>query len=50
MPSLREIWMSRFFTPIVTMSSRFAPLVRSPLIAMNVSPRSIDLNTLLAGA
>jgi hypothetical protein len=38
------------FTPIVTMSSRLALLVMSPLIALHVRPRSTDRNTLLAGA
>ena len=45
MPSLREIWIRSFFTPMVTMSLRFSPVVRSPLIADQDRPRSGERNT-----
>ena len=50
MPSLRENRVSRFLTPINSMSSRGAFVVRSGLTAVHVSPRSGDRNTLLAAA
>ena len=50
MPSLREIAMSLPFSPIVTMLSRFSFFVRSGLIAVHESPRSVLRNTRLAAA
>src|SRR5688500_12059203 len=38
------------FTPIVTMSLRLAFVVRSGLMTVQESPRSVDLNTRLAAA
>src|SRR3954454_21461420 len=49
-PSFREIAGSRLRTPIVTISSRFAFVVRSGLITVQESPRSVDLKTLLPAA
>src|ERR1051325_10605812 len=49
MPSLREMpFGSLPRTPIVTMVSRLALLVRSGLITVHESPRSVDLNTRFA--
>lgn len=50
MPSLREKRISLPLTPMVTISSRFCPSVRSSLTAVHDSPRSVDRNTLLAAA
>ena len=48
MPSSFEIRMSLPLSPIVTMSLRTALAVRSGLIAVHESPRSVLLNTRLA--
>ena len=50
MPSSFEIRMSLPFTPIVTMSSRLALLVRSEPCVSQFNPRFADRNTLLAAA
>jgi hypothetical protein len=46
----RAILVSLFFTPIVTISSRFAPLVRSWLIGAHDNPRSAERKTRFAAA
>src|SRR5262245_34822978 len=48
MSSLRAVVVSAVFGPIVTMSLRVAFVVRSGLIAVQVSPRFVDLNTRFA--
>src|SRR6185437_9182676 len=48
-PSSFEMRISLPFTPIVTMSSRLAPVVRSGLIAVHVRPRSAERKTFCAG-
>ena len=50
MPSFLEIVMSLPFTPIVTMSSRFALVVRSVPSASHVCPRFDERNTLFPAA
>src|SRR5687768_6024477 len=50
MPSLREMFTALPRTPIVTMVSRFAFVVRSGLIAVHESPRSVDRKTRFAAA
>src|ERR1043166_7874511 len=47
-PSSRDKRMSLPFTPIVTMVSRLAFVVRSGLTAVHESPRSLETNTLFA--
>src|SRR5688500_92647 len=48
MPSLREMLMSLPRRPMVTIVSRFAFVVRSGLMAVQESPRSVERNTRLA--
>src|SRR5262245_60168657 len=47
-PSLREMLISLLRTPMVTISLRFALLVRSGLMAVQLSPRSVERNTRFA--